>query len=764
MNEFSIIGKRTPKVDAFSKALGEAKFATDIYFQNMLHGKVLRSTHPHARILRIDTEKAKRLRGVKVVITAKDVPDVKYGALVMDMGIFAREKVRYIGEAVAAVAAVDEDTAEEALELITIEYEELPTVFDPMEAMLPEAPILHEDLKNYLTLFPRTERSMSGNVNYHAVIHQGNIETGFAQSDIILEDTFKTPKVHQSYFEPQTSVAAFDSDGRVTVWTTTQRPHVNQAILSSVLELPISKIRVLPCHVGGGFGGKSRTLVEPICVALAQRVKGPVRLSLTREEEFTSTTTRHPTIIKMRTGAKRDGTWVACQMDLIYDAGAYAPTPNAVWLGAVTAAGPYRIPHARIEAFSVYTNKMMSGAFRGYGTPQVTFARESHMDRMAYELGIDPLEIRLKNCFKTGDYLPTGQKLVSVNIKDTLLKAAEGIEWNKARKSGNRVMGISCGFNPCGGFATSCIVRMNQDGTVMVSSGAMDMGQGLKTVLAQIVAEELGIYIEDITVISGDTDSTPFDVGVFGDRGTHTTGLAAKMAAMDAKNEILDMAAERLEANREDLYLSDRKVFVKGSPERSLFLKDLLGGSVYKKGGPVIGKASINPETLPMDIKIVQGAASKFFSTYTFATNIVEVEMDPETGHFAVIRAIGSHDCGTVINPDGAEGQIDGGMAIGLGYGLFEEMLMKEGQVLNPNFLEYRIPTALDMPALSRVIVKNYDENGPFGAKGVSNSAVINMAPAIANAVFTITGLRIKELPITSEKVLDMTKGSIERR
>lgn len=758
MNGFSVIGKKIPKIDALSKVLGEAKFATDIYLPSMLHGKVLRSTHPHARILRIDTEKAKRLKGIKTIITSKDVSDVKYGALVMDMGIFARGKVRYIGEAVAAVAAIDEDTASEALELIQVDYEELPSVFDPMEAMLPGAPTLHEDLKNYVTLFPRTERSMSGNVNYHAVIHQGDIETGISSSEIIIEDTYKTPKVHQCYLEPHTCVAAFDSDGRVTVWTTTQRPHVNQAIISSVLELPISKIRVIPCHVGGGFGGKNRTLVEPICVALTQKAKLPVRLSLTREEEFTSTTTRHPTIIKIKMGVKRDGTLVACQMDLIYDAGAYAPTPNAVWLGAVTAAGPYRISHVRIETFSVYTNKMMSGAFRGYGTPQVTFARESHVDRIAHELNMDPVEIRLKNCFQKGNYLPTGQKLVSVNIKDTILRAAERIEWNQAKKRGNKAMGISCGFTPCGGFATSCIIRMNQDGTAVISSGAMDMGQGLKTVLAQIVAEELGIEVDDITVISGDTDSTPFDVGIFGDRGTHTTGLAAKMAAMDAKTQIFDLAAAQMEANREDLDIRDHKVFVKGSSERSLSLKDLLAGSVYKKGGPIIGKASINPDTLPMDIKIVQGAASKFFSTYTFATNIVEVEMDPDAGRLCVLKAVGSQDCGTLINPDGAEGQIDGGMAIGLGYGLFEEMLIKEGQVINPNLLDYRMPTALDMPTLDRIIVESYDENGPFGAKGVGNSSVINMAPAIANAIYHATRVRIKELPITPEKILEGLK------
>ena len=761
MKEYSVIGKRTPRVDARSKAIGEAKFAVDVYLPGMLHGKVLRSTHAHARILHIDTAKAKRLKGVKVVITSEDIPDVRYGSLVMDMGVLAKGKVRYFGEAVAAVAAVDEDTASEALELIKVEFEELPAVFDPSEAMLPRAPIIHENLKDYLTLFPRTEKSMSGNVYYHTIIQQGEIETGLACSDAIFEDTYRTPKIHQAYFEPHTSVAAFDSEGRVTVWTTTQRPHTNQAFVSSLLGLPLSKVRIIPCHVGGAFGAKGRTLVEPTTVALAMKANVPVRLSFTREEEFSSTTTRHSTIIRIKTGVKKDGTIVACKMDLIFDSGAYAPAPNAVWLGTLTAAGPYKIPHVRVETYAVYTNKVMSGAFRGFGTPQVTFARESMMDGIAHELNIDPVEIRLKNCFKRGDSLPTGQKLVSVNVEGTICQAAKMMEWEK-QKEKSRALGIACGFNPCGGFVTSCIVRINQDGTAVVSTGAMDMGQGLKTVMAQIVAEELGVHSEDITVISGDTDSTPLDVGIFGDRGTHTAAMAAKMAATDAKNQILDIAADRMEANRADLYVEDRKVVVKGSPERSISLENLLGGSVYKTEKPIIGRSSINPEALPLDIKLVQGAATKTFSTFTFATNAVEIELDESTGQVDVIRAAGSHDCGTVINPDGAEGQIDGGMAIGLGYGLFEEMLIKEGQVLNPNFLEYKIPTALDMPAISRAIVENYDENGPFGAKGIGNSSVINMAPAIANAIYHAVGVRVKELPITPEKILEGLKEKEE--
>lgn len=749
----SSIGRRIPKVDARSKALGEAKFATDIYFPRMLHARILRSNRPHARIRQINVEKARRLPGVKAVITAVDVPDKLYGNWIADMPIFAREKVRYIGDPVAAVAATDDDTACEALELIRVEYEEIPAVFDPFEAMLPGSPIVHEHLGEYLAHFFRGGRSMTGNVNYNAFMRNGDVEAGFADSDLVLEETFTTPKVHPTYLEPHASVAAFDSDGRVTVWTTTQRPHLNQAIVASLLGLPASKIRVIPCYVGGGYGGKTRTLSEPTAVALAQRASAPVRLVFSREEELTASTTRHAATVRMKMGAKRDGTLVACQAHLVFDTGAYAQTINAAWLGALTAVGPYRVPHVDVEVFGVYTNKIMSGAFRGYGTPQVNFARESLIDSIADALQIDPVDLRLKNCFRPGDFQPTGHKLASVNVEKTILEAAKKIEWNQ-QTTRKRAFGIASGFTPCGGLATSCLVRVNQDGTVVVSSGTVDMGQGLKTVFAQIVAEELCVKPDDVTVLSGDTESTPFDVGIFEDRGTHTGGLAAKMAAEDARAQILEMAAEDMGVDQRDLYLEDKKVFVKSSPGTSLPLHVLLARGMFKKGRPVVGRARINPDTPSMDSRIAQGETSRLPSTYTFATHSVEVEMDPTTGQLTVVRAVGAQDCGAVINPDGVEGQIDGGMATALGYGLFEEMLIEDGQVLNPNLLEYKIPTALDMPAMSGVVVESYDQNGPFGAKGVGNSVVVNLAPAIANAVYKGCGVRIKDLPVTPEKLL----------
>lgn len=758
---YSVIGKKTTKADAIAKVSGKARFATDIYLPNMLWARVLRSDVPHARIVSINTDKAKKLRGVKAVLTAKDMPDARYGALVLDMGVFARDKVRYIGESVAAVAAVDEETAAEAVKLIEVEYEKLPAVFDPLEAMKPGAPILHEDLKAYVTLFDRTERAMTGNVNYQADIICGDIEAGFAESDLILEDTYQVQKQHPSYMEPNSTVADVDSDGRLIIYNTTQRPHINQALLAHLLGIPISKIRVIPCHVGGGFGGKNRTLTEPTAGALALKTRRPVRLTFSREEEFTSATTRHSGIIKLRTGVKKDGTLVASEISLHYDCGAYAPTPNAVWLGAISCTGPYRIPNVRVEAFSIYTNKMMGGAFRGYGAPQVTFARESQMDRIAHELSIDPIELRLKNCLVAGDSLHTGQKLHSVRVRETLLRARDMVAWNKPELGANRALGVACGIFACGGFATSAIVKMNMDGTATVATGAMDMGQGLRTVMSQIAAEELGLEPDDIAVVIGDTDLTPFDVGIFGDRGTHTAGRAVKMAAEDAKNQILNAAAAAMGLDVSKLEVRDKKVFDRTSPDRFLQFRDLLGGGQYKKGGPVIGKASLNLTEQAFDPNIVRGAASKMFSTYTFATHIAEVEVDPRTGAVKVIKVTAVHDCGTVINPDGLKGQIIGGLATGLGYALYEDVVIENGQVKNPSFLEYRPPTSLDMPVVEFDTVEEFDTKGPFGAKGVGNVSVINIAPAIANAIENAVGIRVRSLPITSGKIM---RGLDERR
>jgi CO/xanthine dehydrogenase Mo-binding subunit len=513
----------------------------------------------------------------------------------------------------------------------------------------------------------------------------------------------------------------------------------------------MNKIRVIPSVVGGGFGGKNRTLIEPICVALARKANRPVKLTLTREEEFTSATSRHPCIIRMKTGVKKDGTLLVRVVKLIYDCGAYMMVPNAIWLGAVNACGPYRIPNFEVNSYAAYTNKNMSAAFRGFGAPQVSFAYESQMDMIAERLGVDPVEIRLKNGMETGDSLPTGQAAASVEVKRTLTSAAKKAGWPEKKNS----LGLASASFVCGGFVSSSFVRLNEDGTAVVASGAMDMGQGLRTVMAQIAAEELGLAFEDIVVVNADTDATPFDIGVFGDRGTNTAGMAVKMAAAEVKQEIVARAAALLEANVQDLEVRDGKIFVCGAPARAIALLDVLKGSQYLKGGPILGKASLMPEVQFSPPEVAQGQVTPFFRTVTFNSQLAEVKVDEETGTVKLTRLISCHDCGQAINPMGVEGQIDGGLVIGAGYGLYEQVIIDQGQVLNPGFTEYRMLTAADMPPMQGEIMAGADPTGPFGAKGAGNATLIPTAPAIDNALYNAVGVRIKELPITPPKILD---------
>lgn len=752
--EFSVVGRSLPGIDAVKKAAGTAQFAGDLVLPGMTYGRVFRSTLSHARILKIDLSRALRLPGVITVATSADFPDERHGTGLKDQPIFARGKVRYIGESLAGVVAVDEDTAAEALELIKVDYEPLPAVFDPEEAMKPEAPIIHEELANYEVAYQVTRESMKGNVAYHGRITQGDVEKAFGQADYIFDDTFRTQKVHQCYLEPHSCLATFDIDGRVTVWTATQRPHSNQVIVAGLLRMPLSKVRVIGCLTGGAFGGKNRTLIEPVCVAMAQKARRPVKLVFTREEEFTSATSRHPCIIKIKAGVKSDGTILARKMRLIYDSGAYCMVPNAIWLGMVNGQGPYRIPNYQADAYAVYTNKSMAAAFRGFGAPQVAFAYESQMDMIAEKLSLDPVELRLKNGMETGDPLPTGQKVPSVRIKETLKAAAEIGGWKSKKEGSNRGKGVaSCSF-VCGGFVSASFVRLSEDGTAVVNTGGMDMGQGLRTAMAQIAAEELGILAEDVVVVNGDTDSSPFDIGIFGDRGTNTVGKAVQLAARDAKEQLFKRAAQALEANPEDLVARARKIYVKGSPDRALPIETFLKGSQYLKAGAVLGKASFTPDSRFPEPHVAQGAVTPFFQTASFDTQVAEVEVDPEIGTVKLLRLVCAHDCGKALNPIIVEGQMDGGLAIGAGYGVSEQIIYEQGQVMNPSFSEYRMLTAVDLPRLETHIVDGYDPSGPFGAKGVGNAPLIPTAPAIANAIYNVLGIRIKELPLTPDKVL----------
>ncbi len=775
--EFSYVGKNVPKIDSLEKALGKAIYINDMTFPGMLHGKILRSPYPHARIAQIDVSQARRVAGVEAVITAEDLPGGLYGPFIKDEPVLARTKVRYIGEPLAALAATDIDAAEEALSLIKVDFEELPAVFDPIEAMKPDAPVIHEDLKNYFCVFPAIQE---GNICSKTTFSEGDVEKGFHEADVAIEETFKTHMVHQSYIEPSGAIAKMDVSGRFTVWSSSQGIFITQGRISESLKIPMSKIRVIAPRVGGGFGGKIETHVQPICVALAQKTDKPIKIILTREEEFTATRPRHPAVMRCRLGLKRDGKIVAKEMISIFDSGAYADDgPGVTGFGSLMAKGPYRVPNLKIEGYCVYTNKVKTGAFRGFGNPQTGFASESLMDMAAREIDMDPLEFRLKNALDPGDKSLGGQELKSVGIKECLTKAADAIEWSREKKGEPlpsrrgwkfswdrpelkgkyRGRGIASIQHISGLLTVSAIVRINEDGTVSMQVGTMDIGQGVDTIFCQICAEELGVPMDEISIVTGDTDAAPYAWATSASRLTYTGGNAIKRATEDAKEQLLDLAANQLGVEKEALEIAHKKVFVRDQKKKSLTFRDLGAISCWVTGGPIVGKESFMVEEPAFDRSGFQGFPFGTMTAYIFAAQAAEVEVDVETGEVHVLRGAAAHDVGHAINPQNVEGQIEGGYVQGLGYALTEETTFDGGKVINPSFADYKIPPAVDVPPLKSIIVEAYDETGPFGAKGVGEPGLVGVAPAVANAIYDAIGVRITELPMTPEKILRKMKS-----
>jgi len=757
----SVVGKSVPKIDALEKALGKAIYINDITFPGILHGKILRSPFPHARITRIDGSEARKIPGVKVVITADDLPDGRYGPFIKDEPVLARDKVRYIGEPVAAVAATSCDAAEEALSRIDVEYEELPAVFDPQEAMKPDAPIIHEDLKNYVCVFPAFQE---GNVCSKTIFTEGDIEKGFSEADVVVEETFKTHMHHQAYIEPSGAIAVMNPSGKFTVWSSSQGVFITQARISESLKIPMSKIRIIAPRVGGGFGGKIEAHVQPICVALAQRTDKPVKIILTREEEFSATRPRHPAVMTCKLGVKKDGTIVAKEMINIFDSGGYScDGPGVTGFGSLMARGPYRIPNLKIEGHCVYTNKVKTGAFRGFGNPQTGFASESMMDIAARAIGMDPLDFRLKNALDPGDRSLGGQVLKSVGIKECLTKAADAVDWKGTKRKKHRGLGIASVNHISGLLTVSAFVRINEDGTVSIQVGTIDVGQGVDTILCQICAEELGVPMEDISICTGDTDATPYSWATSASRLTFTAGNAVKRAAHDARDQLITLAAEQLGVNKETLQISEKKISAGGDPQKALTFQQLGAISCWVKGGPIIGKESFMVEEPAFDRSGFQGFPFGTMTAYIFAAQTAEVEVDVETGEVSLIGGSAAHDVGHAINPQNVEGQIEGGYVQGLGYALIEETVFDGGKVINPSFADYKILPAVDVPDLKSIIVEAYDETGPFGAKGVGEPSLVGVAPAVANAVFDAIGVRITELPITPEKILEKLQSKTPR-
>jgi 4-hydroxybenzoyl-CoA reductase alpha subunit len=733
------------------KATGEAIYLPDMKLPGMLYGKVLRSPHPHARILHIHTEKAERLKGVRGVVTAKDTPMIRFCIIpqLANKPPLAIDKVRFIGDEIAAVAAEDEDTAEEALDLIAIEYEELPAVYDPVEAMKPEAPKIHEE---------------ENNVAAHIVREFGNIETGFKEAQYIFEDEFVLPGVTHCCLEPRGCLASVSRSGRVMVWSTTQTTHTLRPRLAHVLGIPVGKVRVILARMGGGFGSRlDMDSIDPIAVVLSKKTGRPVRVVNTRDEEFVSSRIRYPMTIHLKTGVRKDGTISAMETRVITDNGAYNNQGTSVTGGIGTKITYlWAIPNTKLDAYVVYTNKPFGGAFRGYGNPQITFALESQMDIIAEKIGLDRVEIRTRNANKPNTMVASRSHISSCGLTECIQEAAQAVGWGRSREK-NRGIGIACLMHTGGGSKvffggntnySDSYIKMTNDGTIEVLTGACDLGQGSDTVMAQIAAEVLGLRMEDVQVVSADTGTTPQCLGAWASRQTYVGGNAVLRAAEEVRRQLLRVASDLLEVNSEDLELKDGRVSVKGFPERGMILGEL-ASYCYQNGIPLASRGFWDDPVSPKPDPITGFGGSP---TFTFGAQAVEVEVDSQTGQVRILKFVAAHDIGTAINPMASEGQIEGGVLQGIGYALMEEMVWDDGVLLNPNFQDYKVPYIWDAPEMKTILIESNDPDGPFGAKGIGEAPLIPTAAAVANAVYDAIGVRVKELPITPEKILKYLK------
>jgi len=743
-----VAGRSLPRIDAPGKVTGSAVYAADFVLPGMLYGKVFRSAEPHARLVRIDTARAAAMPGVRAVITAADAADVRYGAAVKDEPVFAPDVVRYVGQPLAAVAAITLEAAEAALAAIEAVYEPLPPVLDLAAALAPGAPLVHEGWRAY-TAIPILQRD--GNVCNRARIVVGDVGRGWVEADHVFEHRFTTAMVHQGYTEPRAAVAAWDSSGQVTVWSNTQLPFDVQATLADILAIAPSKVRIIVPGVGGGFGGKLRIGVEHFAALLARKSGRPVKVMTTSEEELTAAYPRQGTVIELKTGVTRDGRLTARQGRIYFDTGAFAGSgPGVASVATMVLAGPYRTPNLHLEGYAVYTNKTNCGSYRAPSGPQANFAVESQMDIIADALGIDPLELRLRNIVHEGDEGPTGQVLTAVGLEECLRRAADAIGWPDRRPGPGRGKGLAIGWWTTTGGSSGVYVKVNPDGSVTLNTGAVEIGTAALTGAAQVLAEALGVDLADITVISGDTASTPFDSGAQGSRTALAVGNACRAAAAELERKLFELAAAQLKTTENALTLRDKHVV---GPGGRVSLAELARQSQVAGGGMIAHGTFIAPGTA-YDTKRVEGHVYPAFHSPSFHAHAVDLSVDAETGEVTIHKYVVAQDVGFALNPIYIEGQIEGGVAQGLGQTLSEEIVYRDGRVLNPDLTDYKMPTTLDVPRIESILVEHPGRVGPFGAKGVGEPPNIEPPAAVANAIAAAVGARITSLPITAEKIV----------
>ncbi len=770
------IGKSVPRIDSREKVTGASVYSVDMKLPHMLHAKFCRSTVPHAEITRIDTSKASQIPGVRAIVTAKDFPNVLLGAGLNDTPILARDRVRYVGEAIAAVAAETEEIAMEAVEAIKVEYKELPAIYDPEEAAS-EHPrvIIHPDLFKYKIaqrLPPNIDQKLP-NVCNHVKVRKGDVESAFKESDVVIESRFTTHLVHAVHMEPIAALARVENDGTTTVWSPTQSVYRTRYMLSECLGIPQDRIRVISTEIGGAFGNKLNVLqCEAVAAIVSAKTKRPVKMLLTREEVFSTTTTRHPFTILIKDGVRKDGRIIARKLTTYLDGGAYSGgsgvsvARNAVF-GSVNI---YDIPNITIDNYRVYTSRVPAGAFRGYGTMQVCWAIESQANIIAEKLGLNPVKFRQLNLIPEGKSSAIGETIQGqtvdycleelMKIFDITKKSESGYPWKIGK-------GIAISEKHSAEPGACATITYRYDGDVDVWVSVDEIGQGTQTGIAQIVAEEFRIPIERIRVSKGDTYLTPYDSGALSSRQLYNIGNAAIMACNDLKKKIRETYSKRYGGTIENLVIADGKVsgpdgksvqisdlYVKGKSRYGVFLED---------GGEFIGTGTWFVETGDLDSQTGMGTTSRINTAYTTAATGAEVAVNQETGQIKISRIVTVVDVGRAVNPKLVEGQIEGGLSMGVSTTLYEEMLIQDGKVLNPDFKDYKMLNSNNAFKMDVKLLEIPSRDGPFGAKGVGEIGIVGVAPALANAVYDAVGVRVRDLPITAEKVLKVLVSNTSR-
>jgi len=756
------VNKSKKRVDAYDKVTGKAKFGADLYFDRMLYGKVLRTEYPHAEILNIDTEKAKKVKGVKAVLTAEDIPNNEFGVIIENQQVLAKEKTMYIGDGIALVAAETKKAAKKAIELIEVEYKELDGIYDPLEARKKDAKVLHDDLDN--------------NQVIHHPLRKGDINKGFEEADVVLEREYTTQFIEHSYLETEAvAVVPNERNTLVSVYGSVQNPYATRDAVTSVLETDLNNVRIIQDNMGGSFGGKDENISSMAARAsvLALETNRPVKMVNSREESIKESYKRHPYYLKYKVGAKENGDLVAMEIEAVADSGAYAcQTPFVTWRSVVQATGPYEVPHVKTDTYGFYTNNVYTGAMRGYGSPPTIFAQEQLMEELAEELDMKPHELRQKNMYHNDSKTASGQKLDDheVSLDEVMTKAMDAIdykekleEYSKEQKGDKKrgigmaisYRGVSLGAE--GVDAAGAIVSIQKDGSLIIYGGLSENGQGLKTVYSQIAAEELGISLDKINFMESDTSVAPESGSTVASRGTLVGGNAVKDAASKLKTVIKEVAADNYEKEIDNLELRDNYVYTKEG-KKVVSFADIIN-TAYSQGVFLSAYGWYQTPDISWDEETGQGRP---YFTYVYGCQIAEVEVDTGTGELEVLNMAAAHDVGKAINPANVKGQIYGGVVMGMGHAIMEDLETKKGYIKTDNFDKYLIPTAKDMPDIEPIIVENPDPNGPYGAKSIGEPTLELGSAAIANATAQALNRRIRDLPLNLERVLigrNLSKG-----